>query len=44
MRVLSRVAELGEEVAHARLNEEPGALILGLLLDPLDLGVAVALE
>ena len=36
------VAHLSKQVANTRLNEEPGTLVLGLFLHPLNLGVLVA--
>lgn len=38
------MVELGQQSSESRLDEGPGALILGLLLEPGDAGVLVALE
>ena len=35
---------MSEKVADARLHEEPGSLVLRLLLQPLDASVRVSLE
>lgn len=43
-RLVVGISNLFKEVLDARLHESPGALVLGLVLHPLHLGVAIARE
>ena len=38
------MVKLLKEVAHAWLHEEPCTLVLGLLLDPFNLGIGISLQ